>query len=104
MGAQLGNEHRDPQGDRRRQDQRKDGRVERAPDEGQRTEVAGHRIPRLRAPEVETELPDGEYRLAGELRSNAGDDEDQQGAEGTGTDAKPRIARTPRRTDVEPRH
>ena len=54
--AELGDEDRDAERDRRRDEQRQDRRVERAPDERQRAELAGDRIPDLRAPEVEAEL------------------------------------------------
>ena len=51
--------------------ERQDRGIERPPDERQRAEFAGHRIPGLRAPEVEAELLDRQPRLPGQLDADA---------------------------------
>ena len=54
-GAELGDEDGNAERDRRGDEQRQDRRVERAPDERERAEIAGHRIPGGRGPESEAE-------------------------------------------------
>ena len=55
-GAKLREEDGDAERDGRGDQQGEEGRVERAPDERQRAELAGHRIPDFRGPELETEF------------------------------------------------
>ncbi len=54
--------------------QRKDRRIQRAPDERQRAEFAGDRIPEPRLPEAQTEPADGRHRLQRQHDADRRDD------------------------------
>ena len=69
--AELRDEDRDAERDRRRDRQRENRRIQRAPDERQRAELAGDRIPDLGAPEVEAELLNRQHRLPRSARSRS---------------------------------
>src|SRR5581483_7132783 len=92
VGTEFRNENGDAERDRRRDEERQNGRIERAPDERERAELTGNRIPRRRAPELEAELRDRQHRLPRELEPDADDDEHEERAESASADAKPRFA------------
>ena len=85
---ELGDEDGDAQGDRCGQEEGDDRGVERAPDERQRAELAGHRVPGRPFPERQAELLDGEQRLAGQLEADADDDEQHERGDGPRTGAE----------------
>ncbi len=84
-----------PERHRRRDEQRQHRRIERAPDERQRAELAGHRIPGAGAPEVpgRTSAIDSD-RLPRQLEADGDDDRGEQQREDACARRKPRSRRT----------
>src|SRR5664279_766502 len=65
-------------GDGRRNHKREQGRIERSPDEWEGAEIASHRVPGRRLPEVEPELVDRQARIFVELDGEPADQEDDE--------------------------
>ena len=91
---ELGDVDRDAERDRPGDEQREDGGVERAPDEGARAELARDRIPDLGLPELPAELPDRQRGVGVEHPGDPGDQPDQDDAEQTRPDAEAQIVGT----------